>query len=206
MNLDFLNDLNLEAPKTERKSRATVQVPIEGDFRVFRNGGIEFTDAFRAKVNGKWIDVVFTSKWDAYPKDKQALCFININTIDKPAKADIKKETKLSYIKEFFLTEAAILWGINWEVSSFVDFKLEDTTIDIKIAALPKFIQRGDDKGDPDYVRRENVSLIPITPSNIEDLQMEIPFNDDGEEETADEEPEDIDRADPIDDDIRTGM
>lgn len=199
MKLDFLNDLNLEAPKVERKSRTTSQVPIEGDFRVFRNGGIEFTDAFRAKVNGKWIDVIFTSKWDAYPKDKQALCFININTTDKPAKADIKKETKLSYIKEFFLKESKDLWGIDWENIAFVDFQLEDTTVDVKIAALPKFIQRGEDKGAPDYVRRENVSLIPITPIfDEEDPQMEIPFNED--------EQEDLNEADPIDDDIRSGM
>lgn len=190
MELDFLNDLNLEAPDVVRKTRTTSQVPIEGDFRIFRNGGIEFTEAFRAKVNKKWIDVVFTSNWDSYPKDKQALCFININTIDKPAKADIKKETKLSYIKDFFLKEAASLWHIDWENTSFVDFKMEDTTIDIKIAALPKFIQRGDDKGDPDYVRREDVSLIPITPIIDEtDTQTEIPFDEDQE-----------------DDDIRKGM
>ena len=176
----------MEAPKTERKSRTTPQVPIEGDFRIFRNGGIEFTEAFRAKVNEKWIDVVFTSRWDMYPKDKTPLCFININTIDKPAKADIKKETKLSYIKDYFLEDSAELWGIDWENTTFVDFKLEDTTVKIKIAALPKIIQRGEEKGAPDYVRRENVVLIPITPLlDAEDNQMEIPFND---EKTGDEE------------------
>ncbi len=194
MKLDFLSDLNLEAPEMVRKSRTTSQVPIEGDFRIFRNGSIEFTEAFRAKVNEKWIDVVFTSQWDAYPKDQQALCFININTTDKPAKADIKKEAKLAYLKEYFLKDATELWGINWETTSFIDFKLEDTQVNIKIAALPKKIQRGDEKGAPDYVRRENVVLIPITPiiDEDDDPQMEIPF--DGTKSTGD------------DDDIRTGM
>jgi len=199
MDLSFLSDLNLEAPEKEKRSRTTMQVAIAGDFRIFRSGGIEFTEEFRTKVDNKWLDIVFSSKWKEYPQDRQKLCFININTIDKPAKADIKTESKsVVYIKDTFLVESEELWGIKWENTAFVDFKLEDTSIEVKIAALPKVIQRGESKGDPDYVRRENITLTPITPLNLEPkaVQTEIPFED-GQKESE---------GDPIDDDIRNGM
>jgi len=136
INLDFLSNLDVtpadELVKTKKPT--FTKTPIEGDFRIFRKGAIAFTEAFAAQVGDKWIDVVFSTDWLQYPAGQPAIAFININSEEKPAKADIKKDGTVTYIKERFLALSTELWGIDWENLAYVDFKLESPEVKVPIA------------------------------------------------------------------------
>jgi len=173
LDLGFLSDLSVtpaeEFVKTKKGTASTSAIPIDGDFRMHRNGTISYAPDFKEKVGDKWLDFVFSKDWLQYPADKPSIAFININHEEKPAKADVKKEGSSVYVKERFLELASELWGINWEMRSFIDFKVEEQEVKIPIALLPKVVQRGADKGNADYVKRENCVLMPITPSLTEE-------------------------------------
>jgi len=172
LDLGFLGDLSITPAEEFAKKKVTTStsaIPIDGDFRMHRNGTISFSDDFKAKVGEKWLDFVFSKEWLQFPKTAPSIAFININHEEKPAKADVKKEGSSVYVKERFLGLASELWGINWEMRSFIDFKVEDQEVTVPIALLPKVVQRGAEKGTADYVKRESCVLMPITPSLTEE-------------------------------------
>jgi len=217
MNFDFINDIEVAEPvKTVKTPSGVGTIPIDGHFRVLRNGSIVFTEQFAGlltKVSGedevadrKWLDFVFSTDWPVYPQDKPAVCFLHINPFGKAAKADVKTEGTSTYIKNYFLEKAKELWNINWDETTYVDFKIEDVSMDIKIMHMPKIVQRGVDKGKPDYIRREDVTMSPISPTSDfavmapVDSQKEIEF-----EETSEESGASMKKVED-DDDIRKGM
>ena len=163
MNFDFLENLEL-VPMPEKAKKESVSYPLEGDFRVKHNGEIIFSEDFRKRVGTKWLDFVFSSEWIQYPKDKPNVAFVIINDDEKAARADVKTEGVSTYLKERFPAKAQELWGIDMKEHGFVDFKLEDPIIEVKIAFIPKVVARGADKGKPDYERRENVFFMPFVP------------------------------------------
>ena len=201
MNLDFLSDLSVtpaeEFIKTKKKGVATAGIPIDGDFRVHRNGTISYAPDFKDKVGDNWLYFVFSKEWLQYPETAPSIAFISINHEKKPAKADVKKEGISVYIKERFLSLSTELWSINWEMRSFIDFKIEDKEVKIPIALLPKVVQRGSEKGTADYVKRENCVLMPITPSLTEDDYADMVQ---GAQDLAPEEAVEANDAIPADD------
>lgn len=199
MNFNFISDIEVPEPVKEvRASTGVGTIPIDGHFRVLRNGSIVFTPEFAsllAKVDDKgkvldrkWLDFVFSSDWPVYPQDQPAVCFLHINPFGKAAKADVKTEGTSTYIKKYFLEKSTELWGIDWDKTTYIDFKIEDVSLDVKIMHMPKTTQRGEDKGKPDYIRREDVTMSPISPTTgfsvtpIEDTQEKIDFKEEDED------------------------
>jgi hypothetical protein len=184
---DFLENLDEDLLKVDLgKKKEKVVYEMKGDIRIKRNGEISFSDSFRKKVGDKWVDFVFSKDWIQYPKDKPALCFINI--CDKGAAlGDVKTEGTSVYIKERFLSKATELWGIDWDANGFIDFNVEPEGAEIKIALLPKIVARGEAKGAPTYVKRENAELLPIEPvEEDDDITDVIPSLDADTEEDED--------------------
>lgn len=173
MDFSFLKNLNESLIEPVKAKKEPVVYPIEGDFRVKHNGTIIFSDEFRERVGGKWIDIIFSDEWFQYPKENPACAFIIINDEEKPLKADIKAEGKLTYLTEKFVPKAQEFWGFDFQERGFVDFKIEPKGAAVKIALIPKVVARGEAKGSPDYTRRENVILFPFTPVLDESTQEE---------------------------------
>ena len=196
LNLDFLSNLEVTTADefaAKKKVTGISQIPLEGDFRVMRNGSVIFSEAFRAQVDNNWLDIVFSKEWLQYPPNQPAVAFISITAEDNRAKADIKQEGKIAYIKERFLALSTELWGIDWENLSFVDFKLESPEVIVPVCLVPKVVQRGEKKGEPDYAKRENAKLIPIVPiiSEVDAEPAQAPVAEDNtalpEDGTSDE-------------------
>lgn len=174
MDLSFLTNMEVaEAPKG--KAPATQSTPINGDMRIRRAGKIEFTEEFKNVVGDKWIDIFFAHDWLQYDKEKPNVCFINISNEEKAPKADIKGEGTSVFVKNEFWVKAAAFFNFEPELS-YVDLSMEDITVPVPIALIPKTVQRGADKGSITYVKRENVTLQPLTVSSeflIEDVSSE---------------------------------
>jgi hypothetical protein len=181
---DFLETLDQDLLKVETgKKKEKVVYEMKGDIRIKRNGEITFSEEFRKKAAGKWIDFVFSKEWIQYPKDKPAICFINICD-EKSALADVKTEGTSVYVKERFLEKATELWGIDWDACGYTDFTVAEEGADIKIALLPKVVARGEGKGAPTYVKREDAVLLPIEPVEEEDdITDTIPSDTEEEDE-----------------------
>jgi len=68
-------------------------------------------------------------------------------------------------MKEFLVPTLETVFDINWEENRYVDIVVRE---DIQIKSpndvyhIPKVVQRGEDKGKPTYVRRENIDVFPI--------------------------------------------
>jgi len=220
MEFDFLQDVAQDLTAPDKAPRAKVVYAIEGDFRIKRNGEIVFHDDFRKKIaildkkgkatgDIKWIDFIFTSDWSQYPKDKPNVCFINViepitsdsGKVDQGAKADVKKETKVTYIKDVFIPKAAELWGFDLEQFGFIDFKIADVVVPVTKASIPKIVSSGANKGQPTYATRENLELSPISPILEETGPEQGTLDFEEKSEKAEAKPETGD-----DDDIRSEM
>jgi hypothetical protein len=112
MDFGFLKNLDQVLVETPKVKKEKVVYPIEGDFRVKANGTILFTPAFEKRIAQKvspeaivtkWLDVVFSDDWHQYPKDNPKVCLMVINDQDKPLKADIKFQGKITYIHVLIL-------------------------------------------------------------------------------------------------------
>jgi len=181
MDFSFLKNLDQQLVETPKAKKEKVAYPIEGEFRVKSNGTIIFSEEFAKTVGEKWIDVVFSDDWHQYPKDNPPVCLLVINNQDKPLKADIKAQGKITYIQEQFIPKAEAFWGIDFKERGFVDFSVDKNGASIKIALLPKLVARGELKGSPDYARRENIFMHPVTP-NLSDAEVVHEMDEDDDE------------------------
>lgn len=189
MDFSFLKNLDQVLVETPKAKKEKVVYPIEGDFRVKANGTILFTPEFEKRIGSKvtsegiitkWLDVVFSDEWHQYPKDAPKVCLMVINDQDKPLKADIKAQGKITYIQEQFIPKAEVFWDISFEERGFIDFKVETEGAPIKIALIPKVVARGELKGSPDYARRENIIMYPVIP-NLDDVEVVMEEKEEGD-------------------------
>ncbi len=191
MDLSFLQNLTITAPEPKAKAVRT-GIPMEGEIRIRKTGKIEFSDEFRKRVNGNWIDLFFAHKWLQYDIKQPNVLFLNITTEENRAKADVKAEGISAFVKESFWAEAAATMDFDPELA-FVDLKVVNMEVPVPIALLPKTVQRGEEKGNVTYVQREKVTLNPVVlcelftgiESSTKDENdpvantQELPFDDD---------------------------
>lgn len=193
MNLDFLKSLEIAAPAAKAKAVRT-GTPLEGEIRIRKTGKIEFSEEFRTRVNGNWIDMFFAHKWLQYDQTKPNVLFLNITDGEKNrAKADIKAEGTSVFVKDSW-NELAEGLGFNPELS-YVDLNVVNMEIPVPIALIPKTVQRGEDKGNTTYVQREKVILNPVVLCDIFSSPEEPEVIED---ETVTEREEDIEVEEAI--------
>ena len=182
MDLGFLSNMEVAAPEMPAK-RSQGGTPINGAMRIRKAGKVEFSDDFRTLVNEKWLDLFFSHNWLQYDKANPNILFLCINDEEKPAKADVKSEGTSVYVKEYLWAEAAEVFGFDPELS-FVDLVLEDAELPVPIALLPKRIQRGEEKGNMTYTKRENITLkvLSIAPEFLPGTgDEEVPVEKEGD-------------------------
>jgi hypothetical protein len=162
MNFDFLNDLGESLLPVETKKRvAASKVPVNGIMRVTKKQ-IVFGDEFRASVGTKMIDMVFSTEWSQYPtgKPKVLFCVVLLNE-EKPLKADIKKEGPTQYAAEL-LGKLINFFDLPEDTKSVeLDWSPENAVF-VKKARFSKIVQRGEEKGLPTYVTRDNAHMNPV--------------------------------------------
>jgi len=197
--LDFSALMNLEVAVPDKPivKRASSKVDIQGDFRITKSGHIYYSEPFKFMIGEsktvtledgttkqeqvfRYLDVIDGTKVK-WAGDKQAnFMFIAIQPIGT-AKASIQGgEGKVAFIDKWFKQIANFCYAVNWEVEPFIDFTLlTDKAIDFKIFSVP----RTNKKGEPDYVRRENIKMYPCVPTSMIPqepvaVQQELPFSE----------------------------
>lgn len=207
MNLDFLKSVEVKA--AEKKARTSngptlVKKPVEGaSLRLFRNGRIYPSDAFREKhaldffpleefiqpgtdttktmVRGNGLDFFTSDDWTAI-EVPQTVMFCGITPRQGNLKIDIFNSTsydresgtpertvydlgKSTFGEQVLVPKLAEMFDICWDENRYVDIIVrEDITIQSPndVYNLPKVVQRGENKGQSTYVRRESISVFPV--------------------------------------------
>jgi len=80
-------------------------------------------------------------------------------------KASVLTQGVNTFAKDRLVPMLTQVYGIDWEVTEFVDLKVvEDTVMSSETDTyhLPKVVMSGKDKGKADYIRRENLTINPL--------------------------------------------
>ena len=192
MNLDFLKDVQLETVKTTAPAARTkkVRLPENADIRVFSNGQIypskAFADAnnleFTAKdaVKGNGMDIFPSTEWAmlsalpekvifgaVVPKDEAKVDVWGSTKYDEKGepKASVLTQGSATFGKNRLVPMLADCYDIDWENTDYVDLKfLTDTPMVSPngIYIVPKIVSAGPKKGEPTYIRRENLNICPL--------------------------------------------
>jgi hypothetical protein len=132
-------------------------------------------------VAGNGLDIFQSSDWHSWPKEAPSLLFAVVVPKSEPkvdlwgsCKYDDKGEPKSSILtqgtntfsKNTLVEYLATTLGVVWEATEFVDLKMADVSVpspnNSGVFYLPKTVTSGPRKGEPDAVRRENVSIFPL--------------------------------------------
>lgn len=194
LDLSVLLGLTPALPEGKRGNKAektAVDKSIKGDFRITKGGAIIFSEAFRNKLRDEnlFIDVIdgTEAKWENDAKPNFMFVTLVSNKLPKASiqtswTEETKEETKfvVAFVKKWFKQMAHKIYGVNWETTPNVDFTiLQDNGLEFKMFYTP----RTSKTGEPDYVKRENVTVFPLVPTSmlepkVDAVQQEIPFEE----------------------------
>lgn len=191
MNFEFLKEVTLKAnPVAKTRVSAEDKVPTNGaHLRVFANGAVypsvEFTEAWNLEYGKKntisyGLDVTNSKNWGAYPSDAPQAIFVNRISRANP-KIDLFGSVRyddqgqpISSVtnqgsKTFgqeLLAMVSEAYDVDFEGKPYVDLVVSmDTPVpsEDNIMYLPKKITRGDQTGTFTTVRRENITMFPLS-------------------------------------------
>ena len=189
----FLNNVEVVTPEKEAKVKSVVakesKYPTEGTvIRVWANGNIFPSPELITKLDleysrdntGKGLDVFAFSKMPNAPKVAQDCIMISAVAKTAPkvdlfgsCKYDEAGQPKSSVLTqgggtfgEEFIDLIKEVYGIEIPKGTFLDLevKLDISPKVSPIVYLPKIVDRGPKKGQPDVARRENISIYPLVP------------------------------------------
>tara|TARA_R110000772_G_scaffold206498_3_gene317082 strand:- start:524 stop:1063 length:540 start_codon:yes stop_codon:yes gene_type:complete len=129
-------------------------------------------------------------------------------------KASVFTQGSNTFAKDQLVPMISEVYGVDWEATAYVDLKVaEDSVISSEngIYALPKIVSTGKDKGNPTYVRRENLTICPLVVAHVEasepkaekskDIISEVKAEDTKKAVTKEvKEPETVSAGDPGED------
>jgi hypothetical protein len=201
MALDFKELMNLSVVKPDNtkltQPKGYDKTVSKGDFKVLKNGTLVYSDAFvnelDAKVLGgphlKYLDVADGRLMKFGDNNGRPAMFVGIVPFKAPAASIQLQEQagKVAFIKSTFLQLVTELYGINWEETKEVEFKI---VREAKVEGyngkhyIPRVVVKGKKKGDLSYVTREDIDLYPCLPIRLleeqaktpEAPQIEVPF------------------------------
>lgn len=84
---------------------------------------------------------------------------------DNKPKASVFTQGVNTFAKERLVPMVADIYGVNWEETEYVDFKVVEDSVMVSpnnLYHLPKIVSTGKDKGKSDYIRRENLTVCPL--------------------------------------------
>lgn len=84
---------------------------------------------------------------------------------DNNPKASVFTQGANTFARERLVPMVADIYGINWEETEYVDFKVVADSVMVSpnnLYHLPKIVSTGKDKGKADYIRRENLTVCPL--------------------------------------------
>ena len=131
MDLSKLMNLKVEKPSEIKAAvkRAKTACSKGGDFLVTRSGKILFSGDFRMELENpdgtmKFLDIIDGSKMNPpMIVDGKPLMLVAI-VPNKSPRASIQQEGKVTFIEKQFKQLANSIFGVNWETSPEVEFKL----------------------------------------------------------------------------------
>jgi hypothetical protein len=194
--LDFSSLMNLEVatPEKVKVQRGTLKTDIKGDFRITKSGHIYYSDSFKKELEVlvdvqveetgtiepkpflKYLDVIDGTKVKWSNDQKADFMFVAIQPVGTAKAAIQGGEGKVAFVDKWFKQIANACYAVNWETESFIDFTLlKDKAKEFKIFNIP----RTNKKGEPDYARRENITMYPCVPTSMIPpvvVQQEIEF------------------------------
>jgi hypothetical protein len=178
LDLSVLEGLQVEKPVELANKRTVIKGkkkhPENGDFRITKQGEIYYSPEFRAEltVNDQLNHLdICNGKEMNFGGKEVSFMFLGIVPYTEPKASVQGIEGKVSFIHKKFLAMATELYGINWEQTPYVDFKI---VREHKLAGNMFFIPRIAKTGVKDYVRRENVSIYPIVPFVAESEEVKV--------------------------------
>lgn len=136
-------------------------------------------------VAGNGLDIFQSADWHMWPKEAPSMLFITVIPKAEPkvdlwgsCKYDEEGEPKSSILtqgtntfsKNNLVKYIADTLEVVWEATEFVDLKMADVSVpslnNSGVFYLPKTISSGARKGEPDAIRRENISIFPLVLAN----------------------------------------
>lgn len=160
-------------------------------------------------VVGNGLDIFSSDDWKQVQGLEERILFVAaIKRQEKPGKlapkmdlfgscqykeglpaTDIYTQGPSTFGKTRLVHMLADVYGVNWDESKFVDvvisFENEMPKTIENVYQLPKLIQRGDNQGKAEYIRRENLNIYPIFVLEAPEV-VEAPVKEEAKEQTKD--------------------
>lgn len=98
-------------------------------------------------------------------------------TEDNTPKASVFTQGLNTFAKERLIPMLTEVYKVNWDITEFVDLKVvEDSVISSEngIYTIPKVVSTGPKKGQPDYIRRENLTICPLVVADVKFSEKEV--------------------------------
>lgn len=139
-------------------------------------------------IMGNGLDIFSSKDWSMIGDIEQAILFCAVVPKSSP-KVDMWASTKYeedntpkasvftqgtnTFAKTRLIPMLADVYGVNWDTTAFVDLKIVEEQPMVSANGyyvVPKIVSTGNRKGQPDYIRRENLTVCPLVVVHIETI------------------------------------
>ena len=93
---------------------------------------------------------------------------------DNTPKASVYEQGANSFSKARLLPMLADIYGVNWDTTAYVDLQVVEDQPMVSANGyyiIPKIVSTGSRKGEPDYIRRENLTICPLVVAHTETVE-----------------------------------